>query len=171
LIEYNLKYQQLQEARQAYEDKGQELDNKLELIKKLSDEAMEIQDASIEKQRKMYKWVYRAITVDVVITGLYYGHLNGFNQHEEHTYLMQIRMAMRRIITRLGVGITQMQREHQEKLNALRKLKVEVDRLDVEISDKEAELERIRAEWKEVRATFYSVKKPQYGEQVRREVR
>jgi hypothetical protein len=171
LIQFRLKHQQLQEARQAYEDKDQELDNKLQLIKELSDDAMEIHIVSIEKQRKMYTWVDRAMAVDVVITGLHYGHLNGSNQHEEHTYLRQIWVAMQRIITRLDVGIAEMRRERQEKLNALRKLKVEVDRLDVEVSDQEAELERIRAEWKEARATFNSVKKPQFGELVHREVR
>ena len=175
MIEYHLKYQQLEEARQAYEDKDQELDHKLQLIKELSDEATVLHVASIEKQGRMYKWVDRALAVRVVITGLRYGHLSGSNQHEEHgylmqiwmavrreehRYLMQIWMAIRRIITHLDDDVAEMRREHQEKLNTLRKLKSEVVRLDVERIDKEAELERILTEWKEVRVDFHSVNKP-----------
>jgi chromosome segregation ATPase len=160
LIEYHLKYQQLEEARQAYEDKDQELDHKLQLIKELSDEATVLHVASIEKQGRMYKWVERALAVRAVITGLRYGHLSGSNQHEKHSYLMQIWMAIRRIITRLDDDVAEMRREHQEKLNTLRKLKFEVVRLDVELIDKEAELERILTEWEEVRANFKSANKP-----------
>ena len=170
MTECDLKYQQLQEARQAYEDKEEELDYKLQLIKELSDEVTLHHVAFREQQRRMYTWVDRALAVRVVTTGLRYGHLGG-SRYLMSRYLMQIWMAIRRIITRLDDDFAEMRREHQEKLSTLRKLKFEANRLDVELIVKEAELERIRTEWKEVRATFNSVIRPQVGEMVHREVR
>jgi hypothetical protein len=54
----------------------------------LYDEAMEIHDAFMEKQRNMYTWVDRARAVDVVIIGMEYGQSSGYSRRVEQTYLV-----------------------------------------------------------------------------------
>jgi hypothetical protein len=63
----------------------------------LYDEAMEIHDAFMEKQRKMYTWVDRARAVDVVMIRMEYGQSSGYSRREEQTYLVRIWLAMQRI--------------------------------------------------------------------------
>jgi hypothetical protein len=78
----------------------------------LYDEAMEIHDAFMEKQRNMYTWVDRARAVDVVIIGMEYGQSSGYSRRVEQTYLVRIWLAMQRIIAGLDGGLAEMQRKH-----------------------------------------------------------
>jgi hypothetical protein len=78
----------------------------------LYDEAMEIHDAFVEKQRNMYTWVDRARAVDVVIIGMEYGQSSGNSWRVEQTYLVRIWLAMQRIISGLDGGLAEMQRKH-----------------------------------------------------------
>jgi hypothetical protein len=78
----------------------------------LYDEAMEIHDAFMEKQRKMYTWVDRARAVDVVMIRMEYGQSSGYSRREEQTYLVRIWLAMQRIISGLDGGLAEMQRKH-----------------------------------------------------------
>jgi hypothetical protein len=75
-------------------------------------EAMEIQDAFMEKQRNMYTWVDRARAVHGAIIGMEYGQSSGYSRREEQTYLVRIWLAMQRIISGLDGGLAEMQREH-----------------------------------------------------------
>jgi hypothetical protein len=73
---------------------------------------MEIHDAFMEKQRKMYTWLDRARAVDVAMIGMEYGQSSGHNRREEQTYLVRIWLTMQRIISGLDGGLAEMQRKH-----------------------------------------------------------